>query len=62
MLMLSMHSDDNYIRNAADAGAKGYLLKNAIDVELPDAIRDVPQAGLSGFLKRDLRPTAHSTN
>jgi DNA-binding NarL/FixJ family response regulator len=41
VLMLSMHADENYIRNAAEAGARGYLLKNAIDIELPDAIRDV---------------------
>ena len=41
VLMLSMHADDNYIRNAAEAGARGYLLKNAIDIELPDAIRDI---------------------
>ena len=41
VLMLSMHADENYIRNAAEAGARGYLLKNAIDIELPDAIRDI---------------------
>jgi DNA-binding NarL/FixJ family response regulator len=41
VLMLSMHADDNYIRNAAEAGARGYLLKNAIDIELPEAIRDI---------------------
>lgn len=41
VLMLSMHSDDNYIRNAVDAGARGYLLKNAIDIELPAAIREI---------------------
>ncbi len=41
VLVLSMHSDDNYVRNALDAGAKGYLLKNAIDVDLVGAIRSV---------------------
>ncbi len=41
VLMLSMHSDENYIRNAAEAGARGYLLKNAVDIELPDAVRDI---------------------
>jgi DNA-binding NarL/FixJ family response regulator len=49
VLMLSMHSDENYIRNAAEAGAKGYLLKNAIDVELPDAIRDIAAGKTIGF-------------
>jgi DNA-binding NarL/FixJ family response regulator len=40
VLMLSMHSDENYIRNAIDAGARGYMLKNA-DVDLPAAVRAV---------------------
>jgi DNA-binding NarL/FixJ family response regulator len=43
VLVLSMHSDDNYVRNALDAGAKGYLLKNAIDVDLVGAIRSVAE-------------------
>ena len=34
-----MHAEDNYVRNALDAGAKGYLLKSAIDVDLVGAIR-----------------------
>ena len=38
VLMLSMHSDENYIRNAIDAGARGYMLKNA-DVDLPAAVK-----------------------
>jgi DNA-binding NarL/FixJ family response regulator len=41
VLVLSMHADDNYVRNALDAGAKGYLLKSAIDVDLVGAIRTV---------------------
>ncbi len=41
VLVLSMHSEDNYVRNAFDAGAKGYLLKTAIDVDLVGAIRAV---------------------
>lgn len=43
VLVLSMHADDNYIRNAFDAGARGYLLKNAIDVDLAGAIRAVAE-------------------
>ena len=39
ILILSMYSNENYFRNALEAGANGYLLKNAIDVELPEAIR-----------------------
>ena len=41
VLMLSMHSGENYVRHAIDAGAAGYLLKNAVDVDLPEAIRSV---------------------
>ncbi|MBV9082739.1 MAG: response regulator transcription factor [Acidobacteriaceae bacterium] len=43
VLVLSMHAEDNYVRNALDAGAKGYLLKSAIDVDLVGAIRSVAQ-------------------
>jgi DNA-binding NarL/FixJ family response regulator len=43
VLVLSMHADDNYVRNAMDAGAKGYLLKSAIDVDLVGAIRSVAE-------------------
>jgi DNA-binding NarL/FixJ family response regulator len=39
ILILSMYSNENYVRGAMDAGANGYLLKNAIDIELPSAIR-----------------------
>ncbi|HYP09442.1 MAG TPA: response regulator transcription factor [Bryobacteraceae bacterium] len=52
VLMLSMHADDNYIRNAADAGARGYLLKNAIDIELPQAIRDIAGGKTIGLPKQ----------
>jgi len=41
ILILSMYSNENYVHNALEAGANGYLLKNAIDVELPEAIRAV---------------------
>ena len=33
ILMLSMHSEPNYVRTCLDAGARGYLLKNAIDLD-----------------------------
>lgn len=48
VLMLSMHSDENYQRNAFDAGARGYLLKNANDLDLAAAIRQVASGGLYG--------------
>ena len=43
VLVLSMHADDNYVRNALDAGAKGYLLKSAMDVDLVGALRAVAE-------------------
>ena len=41
VLILSMYSEENYIRNAFAAGARGYLLKNALEVDLPYAIKEV---------------------
>jgi DNA-binding NarL/FixJ family response regulator len=41
ILMLSMYSEEAQVRNAIKAGAKGYVLKNAVDVDLASAIRDV---------------------
>jgi DNA-binding NarL/FixJ family response regulator len=41
VLMLSMHSEDTWVRQAIEAGAKGYVLKNAMDLELGSAIRKV---------------------
>src|SRR5215467_2228394 len=39
VLMLSMHSENTWVRQAVEAGAKGYVLKNAMDLELGPAIR-----------------------
>jgi DNA-binding NarL/FixJ family response regulator len=41
VLMLSMHTEDTWVRQALDAGARGYVLKNAIDLELGSAIRRI---------------------
>jgi len=41
VLILSMHSEPNYVRTCLDAGARGYLLKNAVDLELVEAVRKV---------------------
>ncbi|HLH08032.1 MAG TPA: response regulator transcription factor [Terriglobales bacterium] len=41
VLMLSMHSEDTWVRQALDAGARGYILKNAVDLELVNAIKRV---------------------
>ena len=41
ILMLSMYSEENYVRNALEAGAKGYILKNSMDIDLANAIKQV---------------------
>src|SRR2546427_73682 len=41
VLMLSMHSEDTWVRQALEAGARGYILKNAVDLELATAIKRV---------------------
>jgi len=43
ILMLSMHSEETLVRQALEAGARGYVLKNAVDLELPAAIRKVAE-------------------
>jgi len=39
VLILSMHSEEALVQRALDAGARGYLLKSAIDLDLPEAVR-----------------------
>jgi len=39
--MLSMHSEDTWVRQSLEAGARGYMLKNAVDLELITAIRRI---------------------
>jgi DNA-binding NarL/FixJ family response regulator len=41
VLMLSMHAEETWVRQAMDAGARGYVLKNAMDLELGTAIRRI---------------------
>ena len=41
ILMLSMHSEDTLVRQALQAGARGYVLKNAMDLDLANAIKGV---------------------
>jgi DNA-binding NarL/FixJ family response regulator len=39
VLIVSMHTEPSYVRTCLEAGAKGYLLKNALDLELVDAVK-----------------------
>ena len=41
ILMLSMHSEETLVRQAMDAGARGYVLKNALDLDLAAAVTRV---------------------
>lgn len=41
ILMLSMYDDVQYVRNAVNAGIKGYILKNALETDLIRAVRAV---------------------
>ncbi|MGO9258586.1 MAG: response regulator [Bryobacteraceae bacterium] len=70
VLVLSMHSDASFVRACLEAGAKGYLLKNAMDLELVQAVKRVaanecvldprlgslaaPHEGGSGLTTREL--------
>jgi hemolysin D len=46
VLVISIHDNENYIRDALQAGAKGYLLKNTPPAELAHAIRFVKRGYL----------------
>jgi two-component system, NarL family, response regulator NreC len=41
VLVLSMQDDPRYVREAFEAGARGYVLKEAADAEVADAVRAV---------------------
>jgi DNA-binding NarL/FixJ family response regulator len=56
VLMLSMHTEDIWVRRAAEAGARGYILKNADDLDLGSAIKRVA----AGELVFDSRPSESS--
>jgi DNA-binding NarL/FixJ family response regulator len=44
--MLSMHSEETLVRQSLEAGARGYLLKNASDLDLAAAVRRVSEGDL----------------
>lgn len=61
VLVLSMHKEGVYVREILRAGARGYILKDAIDTELLDAVRSVARGdgyispAVSGALLSDYR-------
>ena len=61
VLVLSMHKEATYVRETLRAGARGYILKDAIDTELLNAVRSVARGdgyispAVSGALLSDFR-------
>lgn len=61
VLVLSMHKEAVYVREILKAGARGYILKDAIDTELVSAIQAVARGdgyispAISGALLSDYR-------
>lgn len=45
ILILTMHAEDEYLVPLLEAGASGYLVKNAADRDLVDAVRTVAHGG-----------------
>jgi DNA-binding NarL/FixJ family response regulator len=41
VLMLSMHAEETLVRQALDSGARGYVLKNALDLDLAAAVKKI---------------------
>ena len=64
LLMLSMHSEETLVQQALAAGARGYILKSAMDLDLAAAVRRVaagetvldPQLERSSSLRGERSP------
>jgi DNA-binding NarL/FixJ family response regulator len=46
VLVLTMHAEEDYLLPVLEAGAAGYLMKNAADRELVDAVRTVARGDM----------------
>ncbi len=57
VLMLTMHSEDTWVRLALEAGANGYILKSAVDLDLVQAVRKVAE-GETVLDPKVAKPTA----
>jgi DNA-binding NarL/FixJ family response regulator len=55
ILMLSMHSEETLVNQALEAGARGYILKNAMDLDLVSAVKSVA-AGMTVLDPQVSRP------
>ena len=54
VLVLSMYAEESYVRNAFQAGARGYLLKSALDMDLAAAVKAV--AGGKQYCGQGVKP------
>jgi DNA-binding NarL/FixJ family response regulator len=57
ILMLSMHSEETLVNQALQAGAHGYVLKNAMDLDLVSAVKSIA-AGMTVLDPQVSRPDA----
>src|SRR6267154_169338 len=55
ILMLSMHSEETLVSQALEAGARGYVLKNAMDLDLVSAVKSIA-AGMTVLDPQVSRP------
>src|SRR3972149_1240640 len=68
ILILTMHDDPQYLRQALKSGAAGYVLKKAADVDLLSAARAVLRGevyvhpSMTRVLLEDLLPPAESSD
>ena len=60
VLILSMHSEAALVQRALEAGARGYLLKSATELDLPDAVRRAAAGGRVLDPKLAQAATAHA--
>lgn len=68
ILILTMHDDPQYLRQALKHGASGYVLKKAVDAELLSALRSVMRGevyvhpSMTRILLEDMLPEGPSVN
>jgi len=57
ILMLSMHAEETLVSQALEAGARGYVLKNAMELDLVSAVKSIA-AGMTVLDPQVSRPDA----
>jgi len=65
VLILTLHADANYLRQALEYGAAGYILKSAVELQIINAIRTVANGdmfidpAMTMTLVRNMSTTSH---